>query len=142
MGKCYHSATVNAPCETVWRRIRNFHDLSWAAGVVTSCIAVGDLKGDQIGAQRVLNDVFHETLLSLDDEHSTFSYSIDDGPGPVSEEAVSNYIGRVRVSEITENNTTFVEWQSSYDATDNRAVGELCNPIYQALLKALKEHLS
>jgi hypothetical protein len=31
------------------------------------------------------------------EEVMTFSYSIDDGPSPVSKEEVSNYIGRVVV---------------------------------------------
>ena len=69
-------------------------------------------------------------------------YSIDDGPGPVARSAVKNYIGAARVLPITENNSTFVEWQSTYDSPDDAAVGELCNPIYQALLKALKKHFS
>ena len=142
MGKCYNSAVINAPSQIVWGKIRNFHDLAWAAGVVTKTAVVGDLKGDQIGAKRILNDVFHETLLSLDDEERTFSYRIDDGPGPVAKEAVKNYVGAVRVLPITENNTTFVEWQSTYESADDYAVGELCNPIYQAVLKALKNHFS
>jgi len=50
--------------------------------------------------------------------------------------------GAVRVLPITENNTTFVEWQSTYESADDYAVGELCNPIYQAVLKALKNHFS
>ncbi|MEC4672529.1 MAG: SRPBCC family protein [Nitrospirota bacterium] len=142
MGRCYNSAVINAPCQTVWEKIRNFHDLAWAAGVVTKTAIVGDLKGDQIGAKRILNDVFHETLLSLEDEERTFSYRIDDGPGPVAKDAVKNYVGAVRVLPITENNTTFVEWQSTYESADDRAVGELCNPIYQAVLQALKNHFS
>lgn len=142
MGKCYNSAVINAPCDKVWKTIRNFHDLTWAPGVIAKVAAVGDLKGDQIGAKRVLNDAFHETLLSLDDHERTLSYSIDDGPGPVSKNAVRNYIGRVRVSPITENNAAFIEWQSTYDSAEAAAVGEFCNPIYQALLKALKQHFS
>jgi len=142
MGRCYNSAVINAPCSTVWGTIRNFHDMAWAAGVVTKTDVVGSLKGDQIGAKRVLNGVFHEALLSLDDHAHTFSYSIDDGPGPVAKGAVKNYIGRVRVSPITENNTAFVEWESSYDSADDGAVGELCNPIYQALLQTLQKHFS
>ncbi len=142
MGRCYNSAVINAPSQTVWEKIGNIHDLAWAAGVVTKTAVVGDLKGDQIGAKRILNDVFHETLLSLDDEERAFSYRIDDGPGPVAKDAVKNYVGAVRVLPITENNTTFVEWQSTYESADDRAVGELCNPIYQAVLKALKNHFS
>lgn len=142
MGKCYNSVVINAPCNVVWKTIRNFHDMNWAKGVVTKTDVVGELEGDQIGAKRILNDLFHETLLSLDDREQTFSYSIDDGPGPVANDAVKNYVGAVRVSPITENNTTFVEWQSTYDSPNDEAVGELCNPIYQAVLQALKKHFS
>ncbi|MGB0911698.1 MAG: SRPBCC family protein [Nitrospirales bacterium] len=142
MGKCYNSVVVNAPCEQVWETLRQFHDLSWAVGVVTSVDKVGELEGDQVGAKRIFNGIFHETLVSLDENERTFIYSIDDGPGPVVKGAVSNYLGAARVLPITENNTTFVEWQSTYDSPDAAAVGELCNPIYQALLNALKKHFS
>ena len=142
MGKCYNSVVVNAPCEKVWEVLRNFHDLSWGKDVITSVKRVGDLKADQVGAKRILNGLFHETLLALNDHDRTLMYRIDDGPGAVAKDAVRNYIGAVRVSPITENNTTFVEWQSTYDSADDAAVGELCNPIYQALLKALKNYFS
>ncbi len=142
MGQCYTSAVINAPCEKVWNTIRNFHDFSWASGLVTKTVAVGGLKGDQIGARRIVNDAIHETLRSLDDHERTFSYSIDDGPGPVSKSTVKNYIGRVRVFRITENDASFVEWQSSYDSANEAAVGEFCSPLYQALLEALKQHFS
>ncbi|UCF15116.1 MAG: SRPBCC family protein [Phycisphaerales bacterium] len=142
MGKCYNSAVVAAPCEKVWQNIRNFHDLSWAPGVVTKVDVEGGLKGDQIGAKRIVNDAFHETLLTLDDAEHTFSYSIDDGPEPVSKESVKNYVGTVRVAPITESDTTFIEWQSTYESSDDSAVGDFCNPIYVALLSALKQHFA
>jgi len=142
MGKCYNSVVVDAPCEAVWKALREFHDLSWAAGVVTHVDKVGDLAGDEVGAKRILNGVFHETLVLLDDTERTFMYCIDDGPGPVAQGAVKNYVGAARVLPITENNSTFVEWQSTYDSSDEAAVGELCNPIYQALLQALKKHFA
>ena len=142
MGKCYNSAVINAPCEKVWESLRNFHDLSWASAVIDKTVVVGDCKGDQIGATRLLNDAFEETLLSLDDRKHTFSYKINDGPEPLSSKSVEVYIGWVRVFPITENDTTFIEWQSTYDSVDNRAVHEFCNPIYQALLKSLKDYFA
>ncbi len=142
MGRCYNSVVVSAPSDTVWETVRNFHDMSWAPGVITSCEAVGESRGDQIGARRILNDAFHETLLALDPGARELSYSIDDGPGPVARDAVDNYVGRLRVLPITDNNNSFVEWESTYDSADEGAVGEFCNPIYQALLNALKEHFS
>lgn len=142
MGKCYNSVVIDAPCEKVWQTIRNFHDLSWAPRTITKAAAEGPLKSDQIGAKRVLNDAFHETLLSLDDRERSLSYSIDDGPGPVAKDAVRNYVGKVRVLPITETDKTFIEWQSSYDSPDDASVGDFCNPIYQALLGELKQHFS
>lgn len=139
MGKCYNSIAIKAQSEKVWGLIRNFHDMSWAPGVITGLDKVGDLGADQPGAKRVLNDLFHETLVELNDDERYFVYSIDDGPGPVSKEAVSNYLGRVRATDITASSETFVEWSSTYVSEDDNAVGEFCDPIYYALLQALKE---
>ena len=142
MGKCYNSVVVNAPFEKVWETIRNFHDLGWAAGVVTGVEVKGDLKGDQIGAKRIINDAFHETLLTLDEDEHTFSYSIDDGPDPLAKGTVTNYVGSVRVLPVTDNDTTFVEWQSIYESANDSAIADFCNPIYVALLGAMKQHFA
>ena len=80
MGKTYQSTTVNATVDEVWATIRTFHDMSWASSIVSDCKPVGDVKGDQIGAKRVLNDTFHETLLELSDIDHRIRYSIDKGP--------------------------------------------------------------
>ncbi len=142
MGRCYNSIVIDAPCEKVWETICNFHDLAWAAGVITSVEAVGDHKGDEIGAKRILNDAFHETLLTLDGGGRTFSYSIDDGPEPLAKGTFTNYVGSVRVLPVTENGTTFVEWQSTYESADDSAIADFCNPIYVALLGAMKKHFA
>ena len=85
---CYNSTVVSATVDEVWALIRNFHNLSWADGVITSAEPVGNAAGDEIGAKRILNDAFHETLRVLDDENRTIEYSIDDGPDAVSKENV------------------------------------------------------
>ena len=141
MGKCYNTVTVSASSDKVWDTIKNFHDMSWAAGVITNLEKVGDADGSTPGAKRILNELFHETLISVDDEARVFTYSIDDGPGPVAQDAVQNYIGTVKVSPDAGDNTALVEWESTYDSPDDAAVGDFCNPIYQALLSALKSHL-
>lgn len=142
MGKCYNSVVIDAPCEEVWQAIRDFHNLDWAQGVVTKVDKEGDFKGDQVGAKRIINDAFHETLLSLDDDEHTFSYTIDDGPEPLSKGSICNYIGTVCLLPITDSDTTFIEWQSTYESPDDAAVGDFCNPIYVALLSALKQRFS
>lgn len=139
---CYNSTVVNASIEDVWKMIADFHDLSWAEPVITKLEVIGDVSGDQVGASRVLNDLFHETLLTLDADNYAFSYQITDGPEPISKETVTNYIGSVRLLPVTDSNTTFVEWTSTYESEQPEAVAEFCNPIYVALLAALKQRFA
>lgn len=134
---CYNTTVVKAPLGEVWKRLRDFHDLSWAEGVIESNEIIGEFPGYQGGAKRVLNGVFHETLLDLDDEKHSFRYQITDGPGPLSREKVKGYIGQVRVSPVTDEGFTFVEWTSHWEASEG-GVAEFCDPIYSALLGALK----
>ena len=136
MGKTYQSTTVNAPVDQVWATVRDFHDMSWATSVVTECKTVGDKKGDQIGAKRVLNDAFHETLLELSEIDHSIRYSIDDGPGPLPD--TEEYIGFLRVFPVTDSNTSYVEWSSNWHGKDAETA-EFCSPIYVALLGDLKK---
>ncbi len=139
MGHCFNSTVVNAPIGRVWKTVRNFHDMSWCDSVITSCTAVGKIAGDEVGAKRVLNGAFQETLMSIDDDDHCFSYSIDDGPEPVSKESVSEYIGTVTLRPVTDTNATFVQWESDYEIKESEdLVAGFCNPIYAALLEALK----
>ena len=140
MGSCYNKIEIKSPIKTVWETICDFHDMSWAPGVITAVTKVGDKNGNEVGAKRVLNDVFHETLTKIDAESFTFSYRIDDGPGPVSKSAVDQYIGVVKLTES--GNGTLVEWSSTYESENDNEVADFCNPIYSALLSALNETLS
>lgn len=138
---CYTSAVIDAPADEVWAVVRRFHDMSWAAGVVESCEEKGDLAPTQIGAERILNGAFHETLLGLDDTERVLRYSIDDGPDAVSRDNVSGYVGEVRVQPVTVGNRSFVTWRSSW-ASSGGGVEEFCTPIYQSLLQALQQHFA
>ncbi len=138
MGQTYQSTVIKAPVEKVWKKLRNFHDMSWASGVIDKCEPVGELKGNQIGAKRLLNDVFHETLLALSEVDRSVKYSIDEGPSPISSKDIKGYVGSIRVLPATEDNATFVEWSSSWHGNDEPA-HEFCHPIYVALLGALKK---
>lgn len=140
MGSTHQEIEINAPVDTVWQTIRNFHDLNWAPNVITGVDTVGDQPGDQVGAGRVLNGAFHETLQTLDDDGKTFSYSIDDGPPPVSKDDVSNYIGRVVVESAAGGSGSRVEWTSTWEQNDEAAY-EFCHGIYVALLDDMKRSL-
>lgn len=138
MGTTHQEILINRPADVVWNAIRDFHELGWAPNVVSEVTRVGDNAGDQPGAGRVLNGVFHETLQSIDDDAMTFSYSIDDGPSPVSKDEVSNYVGRVSVE--SSGSGTRVEWNSSWEQNDE-PVHDFCHGIYIALLNDMKKSL-
>jgi len=84
MGDCYNEIEINSPITEVWKTISNFHDMSWAGNVIINVSKVGDKEGTQIGARRVLNGIIYETLNNFDPDEFTFSYSIDQGEGPIS----------------------------------------------------------
>ncbi|SFR53685.1 Polyketide cyclase / dehydrase and lipid transport [Marinobacter daqiaonensis] len=141
MGKTYQSIVIDKPAEQVWEKLRNFHDLSWAPKSIEKAEAVGDTPGDTVGAKRILNDAFHETLRQINDAESELEYSIDDGPSPVSSKEVSNYQGVVRVRPVTESKEgSFVEWYSSWQGNDEDAA-DFCHDIYASLLRELKKTL-
>ncbi len=141
MGMTYQSTVVNATVEKVWAAIRDFHDMSWSANVVESVELVGSMPGDKVGARRVLNGAFHETLLELDDSKHLIRYSIDQGPPPVSNSDVIKYEGVLRLLPVTEDGGTFVEWSSSW-LNNDKACAEFCHAIYVALLSDMKQHFS
>jgi hypothetical protein len=140
MGSTHQAIEIRASAEKVWQRIRGFHDMSWAPNVITDVEAVGETPSDEVGAIRVLNGVFRETLLTLDDEDRAFTYSIDDGPPPVSKDDVKNYVGRVTVRQAEPGNGTVVEWSSTWQHNDEPA-HEFCHAIYVALLADMKKSL-
>ncbi len=133
MKQTYQSIRINAPIEKVWGTIKDFHDFSWAPNVITKCVAVGDKSGLKVGAKRILNDAFHETLIELNDATHTIRYTIDNGPSPISSDDIKKYVGHLHLLPITKDNTTFVEWSSSWESDSDGAV-EFCHNIYVALL--------
>ena len=141
MAECYQSRVLNAPIQRVWDRIKNFHDMSWAPNVATSCEAIGELKGNQVGAKRVLNKAFEETLQFLDEENYTFKYSIDEGMSPVSSKEVQNYIGEVQLIAITQTDETFIQWKSSWEAQTKEAEA-FCHMIYVSMMEDLNKTLT
>ncbi len=141
MPECYQSIIVNAPIAKVWNIIKDFHNMSWASNIIENCEAVGDHSGTEVGAKRILNGAFHETLLELNEHEHRIRYSIDDGPSPVSANEVKNYIGQVQLKSISLNDATFMEWSSAWESTSEEA-RDFCHQIYVALLRALAEQFN
>ena len=98
MPDVHASLVIDAPIAQVWDRIKNFHDFSWAPGIVTSCAAVGDVEGNARGAKRLINDAFLDRLLEYDASAHGYKYSIEEAPSPISPSEVSNFVGHLRLS--------------------------------------------
>ena len=139
---CYNSIVIDTPADEVWNVLKSFHDLSWSKNVVSNVEVIGDKGANEVGAKRILNEAFHETLRSVDDSTRKFTYSIDDGPAVVSKDNVEGYVGEVTVFSVSNNNTSFVLWTSDWASEKEAGVADFCNPIYYALLQDLKEHFT
>ncbi|CAH0990799.1 hypothetical protein SIN8267_00899 [Sinobacterium norvegicum] len=139
MGSCYHTIEIQAPMKKVWATVSDFHNMHWAPEVVSSLAKLGGKNNHQVGAKRVLNDDIHETLTGFDAKNHSFSYIIDHGPGPLAKPLLQSYNANVTLT-ASEHGTT-VEWASSFQSANDEEVAEFCNPIYIALLTALKNSL-
>ncbi len=132
------SKVVNAPIAEVWSRVKNFHNFSWASNVITNVEKVGAIDGGSVGAKRILNNAFHETLIEINNDEFFLKYSIDDGPSPVSKGEVENYIGVVKLSPSSDGAGTLVEWTSAWESKVDDAVA-FCHGIYVAILDELEK---
>ncbi|SCX86516.1 SRPBCC family protein [Nitrosospira sp. Nsp13] len=136
MPKVYNSIIVPAPIERVWSRICDFHEFSWAPSVIVSCEKVGKSDGYTVGAKRLLNGLFLDTLIAYSAIEKRMMYSMDEGPPPVSSQEIHEYIGNLHLLPLTADNTTFVEWSGSWESGTPAAV-EYMNTVYRSLLRDL-----
>ncbi len=141
MKKTYQSICLQAPIDHVWNAVNNFHNFDYAPDVISKCEIVGGKSGAEVGAKRILNEAFHETLLEHNKENYTIRYSLDDGPSPVSKDDVQNYVGCIKLTPVTTDDSTFLEWSSSWESNSDEAV-EFCHNIYMALFGALVENIN
>jgi hypothetical protein len=114
MIKVYTSTVVNASADAVWAVVRDFNGLpKWTPFVADSRIEAG-LPADKVGCIRNfrLKDggVIREQLLTLSDYDFQCTYSILESPM-----GVENYVATLKLTPITDGNTTFAEWSAEFD---------------------------
>lgn len=136
MPKVYNSIIVPARVEAVWSRVCDFHDFSWAPSLVTSCEKIGPGDGYSIGARRLLNGVFLDTLIAYSSIGRRMMYSMDEGPSPVSSSEIQDYVGNLHLLPVTADSTTFVEWSATWESKNADMVGYM-DEVYRALLMDL-----
>ncbi len=145
MAKAYTSTVVDAPAEEVWAYLRDFNGLAkWMGGIVTESEIEDGLSGDQVGAVRSfkLGDGEHlrERLLSHSDAYRMYTYNFEKKPFDV-----DNYHATLRVRPITDGNTSFVEWSTTFDC-DRDKIDEwetfFSQDVFQGGLNEVKEHFA
>jgi Polyketide cyclase / dehydrase and lipid transport len=139
MIKVYTSTVVNASADAVWTVVRDFNGLpKWTPFVADSRIE-GGLPADKVGCIRNfrLKDggVIREQLLTLSDYDFQCTYSILESPM-----GVENYVATLKLTPITDGNTTFAEWSAEFDPPPGKE-RELADNIGQGVFQAAFNHL-
>lgn len=143
MVKVKRSTVLNHSTDAVWNVLRDFngHD-RWHPAVATSQIE-RSRDSDCIACVRKFRLIdgseLREQLLALSDVEQSFSYCLLDTPIPL-----FNYVAHVRLYPVTDSDSTFWEWEGTFNTIDNREdelkimVGE---EIYQAGFNAIRAYL-
>ena len=140
MARVYVSSVINASAARVWARVRDFNGLpNWHPAIAESRIENGE-PADKVGCIRSFSlrngDRLREQLLGLSDYDMFCTYSILDSPMPL-----TNYVATLRLTPITDQDRTFIEWSADFDCAPDKE-GELVSNIggnvFQGGFDALK----
>ena len=139
---CGTSSVITAPAAKVWERIRDFNGLpKWHPRIRDSRIEDA-LPADKVGCIRNFNlqngDNIREQLLGLTDYDLFYSYSMLEGPMPL-----SDYIATLRLTPVTEGDRTFIEWSAEFECdpeNEDDLVSGIGANVFQGGFDALKRH--
>ncbi|MBB6307473.1 SRPBCC family protein [Xanthobacter tagetidis] len=140
MARVYVSSVISAPAARVWARVRDFNGLpNWHPAIAESRIENGE-PADKVGCIRAFalrnGDRLREQLLGLSDYDMFCTYSILDSPMPL-----TNYVATLRLTPITDQERTFIEWSADFDCAPEREaelVGGIGANVFQGGFDALK----
>jgi hypothetical protein len=140
MARVYTSSVINASATRVWARVRDFNGLSnWHPAIAESRIENGE-PADKVGCIRNFSlrngDRLREQLLGLSDFDMFCTYSILDSPMPL-----TNYVATLRLTPITDQDRTFIEWSADFDCAPEREaelVANIGTNVFQGGFDALK----
>ncbi|WP_420392260.1 SRPBCC family protein [Acuticoccus sp.] len=144
MPRVYVSSVLNAPAGDVWARVRDFNALPrWHPRIRDSRIENGE-PSDRVGCIRDFRlqngDRLREQLLGLSDYDMFCTYSMLEGPMPL-----SDYVATLRVTPITDGERTFIEWSAEFECAEADAdglVSGIGTDVFQGGFDALKRHFA
>ncbi len=143
MARVYISSVIDAPVAKVWERVRDFNALPrWHPAIRDSRIENGE-PSDRVGCVRDFHlqngDRIREKLLGLSDYDYFCTYSILESPMPL-----TGYIATLRLTPVTDGNSTFAEWTAEFDCAPEEEAGlvdGIGSNVFQAGFNALKRQV-
>jgi Polyketide cyclase / dehydrase and lipid transport len=134
MIKVYTSTVIQGAADAVWAVVRDFNGLpKWTPFVADSRIEAG-LPADKVGCVRNFRlkegGVIREQLLTLSDYDYQCTYAILESPM-----GVENYVATLKLTPVTDGNTTFAEWWAEFDPPMGKEK-ELAEGIGQGVFQA------
>jgi hypothetical protein len=140
MIKVYTSTVINGSADAVWAIVRDFNGLpKWTPFVAESRIE-GGLPSDKVGCIRNfrLKDggIIREQLLTLSDYDYQSTYSILESPM-----GVTNYVATLKLTPVTDGNTTFAEWWAEFDppmGKEKELADNIGQGVFQTAFNSLK----
>jgi Polyketide cyclase / dehydrase and lipid transport len=140
MIKVYTSTVINGSADAVWAIVRDFNGLpKWTPFVADSRIE-GGLPSDKVGCIRNfrLKDggIIREQLLTLSDFDYQCTYSILESPM-----GVTNYVATLKLTPVTDGNTTFAEWWAEFDppaGKEKELAEDIGQGVFQTAFNSLK----
>ena len=144
MARVYASSVINASAARVWARVRDFNGLSnWHPAIAESRIENGE-PADKVGCIRNFSlrngDRLREQLLGLSDYDMFCTYSILESPMPL-----TNYVATLRLTPITDQDRTFVEWSAEFDCAPDKEqelVSGIGANVFQAAIDDIRRKMS
>ena len=140
MPRSYASAIVATDPDTVWAYLRDFNATPEYVEAITASEILDGKPADEVGAERKLTlgdgNLVRERLVALSDVDRSYTYHLLEGPFPF-----TAYYSTIRVSPVSSEGTSFVEWWSTYDceAADAKAMDDLlAGTLYAGGLATVK----
>ncbi|MDP5218886.1 SRPBCC family protein [Ruegeria sp. 2205SS24-7] len=142
MPRVYVSSVIDASAAKVWERVRDFNALPrWHPRIRESRIEDA-LPSDKVGCIRNFNlqngDNIREQLVGLSDYDMFCSYSMLEGPMPLSE-----YVATLRLTPISDGDRCFIEWSAEFEcdpSNEEDLVNGISTNVFQGGFDALKRH--
>jgi len=144
MVRIFISSVLPHPISAVWSLIRDFNGMpTWHPAIKDSTIEDG-LKPDQVGCVRSFHlqsgENMRERLLEISDLHHTQVYTILHSSMPI-----KNYVGKLRLLEVTDGDSTFVEWTAEFECDQKEAINAVVEAVgkgvFLAGIHAMGEYL-